>query len=40
MEFGFDPSNQQQGISGKKLIINFALAIIGVFLFQFLFGFL
>jgi hypothetical protein len=31
MEFGFDPSNQQQGISGKKLIINSALAIIGAF---------
>jgi len=39
MGYDFDSSNQQ-GISGKKLVIIFALAIIGaIFFIQFLFGF-
>jgi hypothetical protein len=39
MGYDFD-SSDQQGIAGKKLVIIFALAIIGaIFFIQFLFGF-
>ena len=39
MGYDYD-SSDQQGIPGKKLVIMFALAIIGaIFFIQFLFGF-
>ena len=39
MGYDFDSSNQQ-GISGKKLVIIFILAVIGaIFFIQFIFGF-